>query len=294
MFSSSKFNETKIGFIGLGAIGKPMAKNLHIAGFILKVYNRTIDINDLEPMNISQACSSPIEVASDIDVLAICLPDEKAVEEVIFGDKGAINSLAERNIIVDFSTISPDSAKSFSSRCKQYNIDYIDAPVTGGTEGAINGSLSILLGGNYLAVEKIRPILSILGNNIHFFGESGSGQKVKAVNQVLVAGAYASLAEAIVLAQSLELPMEQVISSLSKGAGSSWALKNRSISMINDYYPLGFKLSLHNKDLDIALKVANRLGLDLAITKQIKLKEEELISLGYGDHDLSVLRKSFD
>ncbi len=284
--------EESLGFVGLGAIGLPIAKNLLAAGYNLRVHTRSRTAEKDPGLKGANACSSPRDAAKGCEVFFICVSDDDAVEDVLFGSKGASQSLDKGSLIIDLSTISPSSARSNERTLAKKHIQYIDAPVTGGTEGAINGDLAIFLGCSKQTLGKINPLIKSIATHIYTFGEVGKGQEVKAINQILVAGSYAAVAEAIALGQTLELPMNIVIDALSKGAASSWALANRSKAMLEDQYPLGFKLGLHYKDLLIALKTAEELGLTLEVTKKVKDIEKKLIHNGFSDYDVSVLRRS--
>ncbi|KGG12154.1 MULTISPECIES: NAD(P)-dependent oxidoreductase [Prochlorococcus] len=282
-----------LGFVGLGSLGLPIAKNLLTAGHKVKVHTRSRYAEQNLKSYKAVCCASPKVVAEEIDVLFICVSDDTAVQDVIFGNYGACESLKAGSIVLDLSTISPRMARSCANKLAKLDIQYFDAPVTGGTEGAINGTLTMFLGCEDAVFKKYHSILKSIAINFYNFGEVGKGQEVKAINQILVAGTYAAVAEAIALGQNLNLPMTEVIKALQKGAGGSWPLVNRSDAMLNDYYPLGFKLSLHNKDLSIALEAAEKVGLNLSITSKVKEIEQELIRAGYGDHDISVLRRAF-
>ncbi len=281
-----------LGFIGLGAIGLPIAANLIAGGFKLRVHTRSRYAETHKKLKGAKSFSSPKEVSKGCDVLLLCVSDDKAVETVLFGENGADKSLEEGNIVIDLSTISPKKAKYFAKRLAKQNVVYLDAPVTGGTEGAEAGTLTIFLGGDEKSLRQVEHILNTIGNYIYPFGSIGKGQEVKALNQILVAGCYTAVAEALALGQRLELPMDIVVEALQKGAASSWALKNRSAAMLKNKYPLGFKLGLHYKDLCIALKTAEDAGLELPITNKVKEIEKELIKEGYKDYDVSVLRLS--
>ena len=291
---STKNLSTKpcLGFIGLGAIGLPIAANLIRAGFPLQVHTRSRKAETSKELKGAQSCSTPKEAAKGSDFLLICVSDGNAVEEILFGHKGAESELTQGKIVIDLSTISPSEARLFSSKLARKKVQYIDAPVTGGTEGAKEGTLAIFLGAHNEDLKKIISILQAIGNSFYPFGEVGKGQEVKALNQILVAGSYAAVAEAIAMGEVLNLPMEKVVEALQKGAASSWALSNRSESMIKDNYPLGFKLHLHYKDISIALKTAEELGLELPITSKVKELEERLINEGYKNADVSVLKRS--
>ena len=285
-------SKASLGFIGLGAIGLPIAANLLKAGFSLKVHNRSRLAEKSKQLIGAQSCSTPKDAAKGCDILLICVSDEVAVETVLFGPTGAESSLTEGTIVIDLSTISPSKARLFSARLAKKNIEYIDAPVTGGTEGAKDATLTIFIGASNASSKKISSVLKAIGSAFYTFENVGKGQEVKALNQILVAGSYAAVAEAIALGEALNLPMNKVLEALQKGAANSWALSNRSQSMLKDEYPLGFKLHLHHKDLSIALRTAEESGIKLPITSKVKELEEELINQGYKDEDVSILKRS--
>tara|TARA_Y100001968_G_scaffold223741_1_gene206376 strand:+ start:469 stop:1326 length:858 start_codon:yes stop_codon:yes gene_type:complete len=282
-----------LGFIGIGSMGLPMAINLLNSGHSLNFLNRSRNLDLHKIFKRAFSCSSPSLTAISVDVLLICVTDDKAVEQVLFGPEGCFDSLRPGAFVLDFSTISYKSAISFSRRLQKRNIKYFDCPVTGGTEGASNGTLTILVGGKEEELNPVSQILKVLSSNIFYFDDIGSGQKVKAVNQILVAGTYAAVAEAITVAEKQCLPLERVITSLSCGAGSSWALRHRSKNMLNNNYPLGFKLSLHYKDMKIAKDCASSCGLELPVSNLVMKLEEILISQGYSDEDVSVLKRFY-
>ncbi|KZR74561.1 NAD(P)-dependent oxidoreductase [Prochlorococcus marinus] len=285
---------SSLAFVGLGALGLPMAANLLAAGYELKVHSRSRAAELNWALKGSRSCSSPAEAAADSQALMICVSDDEAVEAVLFGSQGAASMLSSGAVVVDFSTIAPATSITLAQRLAQQGVTYLDAPVTGGTEGARAGTLTVLVGGSAQVLARVQPLLEVIGETIHHFGPVGRGQQVKALNQVLVAGSYAALAEAIALGQQLGLPMQEVIKALQDGAAGSWALKHRSTAMLEDHYPLGFKLALHHKDLGIALETAERVGLQLPITSQVKSMEEHLIEHGHSEEDVSVLRRWFD
>ncbi len=284
--------KTSLGFIGLGALGRPIANNLIEAGFQLKIFTRQKRPNNTKKLESAKYCENPKEASNGCMFLLICVTNSKAVEEILFGPQGAQYGLPKGSTIIDFSTISPKKAKLFSKKLQKFKIKYIDAPVTGGTEAAKAGTLTIFLGASNEDLKKIFFILETIGNSFYTFGTVGKGQEVKALNQILVAGTYAAVAEAIALGEALKLPMDTVVEALQKGAAGSWALSNRSKFMLDDEYPLGFKLGLHNKDLSIALNTAKSLGLHLPITSKVKKLEEQLIAEGYQNEDISVIKRS--
>ena len=275
-----------------------MAINLRRAGYRLNVHTRSrlaessAELVDDQGPTVTSS-SSPKEAVHGCAVLLICVSDDAAVEAVLWGDGGAGYALTPGSLVIDCSTIAPATAAAMAKRLAEQNVHYIDAPVTGGTEGAKAGTLTVLCGGETKALARARPLLEVIGGSIHHFGPVGSGQQVKAVNQVLVAGSYAAVAEAITLGQHLQLPMEQVVAALVGGAAGSWALQHRSAAMLSDQYPLGFKLSLHHKDLKIALDAAKEQQLELPITQRVLEQESELMQQGLGNADVSALRRCY-
>ena len=284
--------KSPVAFIGLGALGLPMAVNLQAAGYSLQVHTRSRLAESDPDLAGALPAASPAEAAAGCSALLLCVSDDAAVESVLWGEQGAGPALEQGGLVIDCSTISPSTAKAMAERLAKRDIAYIDAPVTGGTEGAKAGTLTVLCGGDTAAVDKARPLLEVIGASIHHFGDVGSGQQVKAINQVLVAGSYAAVAEAITLGQHLQLPMQQVVNALRQGAAGSWALEHRSQAMLNDDYPLGFKLALHHKDLGIALDAALQTGLKLPITEAVHDQEQTLMDAGLGNADVSALRRS--
>ena len=284
-------SDLRLGMVGLGALGLPMARNLRRAGMLQHVHTRNRTAEQDPDLKGAKPCSSAMETARTMDVLLICVSDDAAVDAVLFGSDGASQGLAPGSTVVDCSTIAPATARAVADRLNQQGVAYIDAPVTGGTEGARAGSLTVLVGGAQSVLHTVRPALEVIGGSIHHFGPIGCGQQAKAVNQVLVAGSYAAVAEAIALGQRLGLPMPHVVEALQSGAAGSWALRHRSKAMLEAHYPLGFRLSLHHKDLNIALKAAEAEGLDLPVTRQVHAMEAELIENGYGDEDVSCIKR---
>ena len=287
-----------VAMVGLGALGLPIAVNLRRAGYRLNVHTRSrlaessAELVDDQGPTVTSS-SSPKEAVHGCAVLLICVSDDAAVEAVLWGDGGAGYALTPGSLVIDCSTIAPATAAAMAKRLAEQNVHYIDAPVTGGTEGAKAGTLTVLCGGETKPLKQARPLLEVIGGSIHHFGPVGSGQQVKAVNQVLVAGSYAAVAEAITLGQHLQLPMEQVVAALIGGAAGSWALQHRSAAMLADQYPLGFKLALHHKDLKIALAAAQEQQLELPLTQLVLEQESELMHQGLGNADVSALRRCY-
>ncbi len=287
-----------VAMVGLGALGLPIAVNLRRAGYRLNLHTRSrsaessAELIDDQGPSVTPS-SSPKEAVLGCAVLLICVSDDSAVQDVLWGESGAGYALTPGSLVIDCSTIAPATATAMAKRLAERNVHYLDAPVTGGTEGAKAGTLTVLCGGETKALEQARPLLEVIGGSIHHFGPVGSGQQVKAVNQVLVAGSYAAVAEAIALGQHLQLPMEQVVAALAGGAAGSWALQHRSAAMLANQYPLGFKLELHHKDLRIALAAAKEQQLELPLTQLVLEQESELMQQGLGSADVSALRRCY-
>ena len=289
-----------MGWIGLGALGLQMAANLLAAGFPLTVHNRSTGPEQLLVDQGARAADSPAAAAAAADVLCLCVSDDAAAEAVLFGPASASAGLRPAcarlrpgSLVIDFSTIAPATSQSLAVRLAQQAVTYLDAPVTGGTEGARAGSLSVLVGGAAADLARARPLLEVVGGRISHLGPVGAGQQAKAVNQVLVAGSYAAVAEAMALGQRLGLPMEQVRQALAAGAAGSWALEHRAANMLSGQFPLGFKLALHRKDLAIALEAAAAAGIELPVSALVAAMEDSLLAAGHGDDDVSALARWF-
>jgi 3-hydroxyisobutyrate dehydrogenase len=304
----------RVGFVGLGTMGAAMAANLARAGAPLTVWNRTPGrAASLLAIGAREA-RTPAELAANSDVVVICVSDTPDVEAVLFGPKAAEGStagsaarppagssaagwsLAEGlrpgSLVIDCSTISPDATRDFGRRLAEMGLGMVDAPVSGGSEGARLGTLTIFAGGSDPDVARARPILEAMGQTITHMGPLGNGQAAKAVNQVIISGAYLGVAEGIVLGLRAGLDPDQLVAALSGGAAQSWVLANRSARMVADDYPLGFRMALHRKDLGIALELARRLGVDLPVADLTAHIEDRLMAAGFGDEDMSALARA--
>ncbi len=220
------------------------------------------------------------------------MSDTPDVEAVLFGPDGVVDGARNGTLVIDCSTIAPSGSWDFAARLAERGLRLVDAPVSGGSEGARNATLTIFVGGDEADVERARPVLSALGRTITHVGPTGAGQAVKAVNQVILAGAYLGVAEGIVLAIKAGLDVEQVVAALGGGAAQSWVLANRSSRMLDNDYPLGFKVALHRKDLGIALDLAAQLGAVLPVSALAAQLETGLIAAGHADDDMSALART--
>lgn len=282
----------KVAFIGLGAMGVSMALNILNAGYELTVHNRTREKEEALAQAGALRASSPKEAAAGAEVIIICVSDTPDVEAVILGENGVIHGAKSGAIVVDMSTISPTVTRQIAEELGKKGVRMIDAPVSGGTEGAKKGTLSIMVGGEGDDVKKVEGILKAMGKTITHVGPIGAGQITKAINQIIVAGTFWSIAEGVSLGLKAGLDMEKVIQAVSGGAAGSWGLSNRSGNMIKNEYPLGFRVTLHRKDLNIALGVARELGVTLPVAAFIEQVETGLIGRGYGDEDFSAIARS--
>ena len=282
----------RVGFVGLGTMGGAMAANAARAGFDVTAWNRTPGrAAELADLGVSLA-ASPSAVAAASEIVITIVSDTPDVEAVLFGPDGVADGAAAGSLVVDMSTISPSATRDFAQRLGQSDVAMLDAPVSGGSEGAKKGTLSIFVGGAAADLERARPVLESLGTTITHVGPIGAGQAVKAVNQVILAGTYLGVAEGVVLALKSGLDVEQVVGALSGGAAQSWVLTNRSGRMLENDYPLGFKVALHRKDLGIALSMARELGASLPVSALCEAIEAGLIGQGHADDDMSAVARS--
>src|SRR6476620_1348806 len=281
----------RVAVIGPGTMGAPMAGHLLDAGHELTVHNRTRERELPLAERGAARAATPSEDADCADALLICFSDTPDLEAVLFGADGVAQGLAAGRTVIDCSTVSPSATAELAARLAAQSIGLVDAPVSGGSEGAQNGTLTIFVGGAPEHVERAQPILRAFGKRITHLGPSGSGQMAKAVNQVMIAGTYASVGEGIALAQAAGLPLERLVEALSAGAAASWVLQNRAGNMIADTYPLGFKVALHRKDLGIALDEAARAGVPMDVAALVAAQEDGLVDGGFGDEDVSAVAR---
>lgn len=284
--------DERIAFLGLGTMGAAMTANLARAGHEVVAWNRTPGrAPELDELGVTRAATAA-EAAAAADVVVVCVSDTPDVEQVLFGVDGAADGARPGSLLIDCSTIAPAPTREFASRLRARGVSMVDAPVSGGSEGARKATLSIFVGGDPADVERARPVLGALGTTITHVGPIGSGQAVKAVNQVILAGTYLGVAEGIVLAMKAGLDVDQVVGALGGGAAQSWVLANRSGRMLENDYPLGFKVTLHRKDLAIALGLAEETGASLPVSELAAELEDGLVADGHGDDDMSALARS--
>jgi 3-hydroxyisobutyrate dehydrogenase len=282
----------RVAFLGLGTMGAAMAASLARAGFAVTGWNRTPGRGaELADLGVALA-ATPAQAVTDAGIVIVCVSDTPDVEAVLFGTDGVVEGAKPGTLVIDCSTIAPSGSWDFAARLAAHDIRLVDAPVSGGSEGARNATLTIFVGGDEADVERARPVLTALGRTITHVGPIGAGQAVKAVNQIILAGTYLGVAEGIVLAIKAGLDVEQVVAALGGGAAQSWVLANRSGRMLENDYPLGFKVALHRKDLGIALELAEQLGAVLPVSALAAQLETGLIAGGHADEDMSALART--
>ncbi|MBK1643389.1 2-hydroxy-3-oxopropionate reductase [Thiocapsa imhoffii] len=279
----------RIGFIGLGIMGKPMALNLMRAGYALQVYARRPEaLHELVEAGATPA-PTPAAVARDASVIFTMVADTPDVEAVILGEEGILAGARPGSVVVDMSTIAPSATRRISARLKAAGIDMLDAPVSGGDAGARAGTLSIMVGGALETFERVRPLLQVMGKHIVHVGGAGAGQVCKACNQIVVGATIAGVAEAITLAQASGVDATKVREALLGGFASSRILEVHGLRMIEGDYAPGFKSRLHHKDMGIVLAAASELEISLEIAERVSEWLATLVVQGCGDLDSAAL-----
>lgn len=279
----------KVGFIGLGIMGKPMAKNLLEAGHELVVYNRTTEKAEELAGDGATVAGSPKEVAEQSDVIITMLPDSPQVEEVLAGEGGILEGIREGSLIVDMSTISPVVTKELAAKAGEHGASMLDAPVSGGDVGAIDGTLSIMVGGSEADFERAGPLFEAMGKTITHVGEVGAGQVVKACNQIVVALTIEAVSEALVLGSKAGVDPAKILDVLGGGLAGNKVMEVKREKMLGHSFDPGFKIELHHKDLGIALATGREYGVSLPVTAVVDQMLEALKAKGRGDRDHSAI-----
>ena len=278
----------RTGFIGLGAMGYSMAANLSKAGLLETVWNRS---NETQARFCAEhgvtAAASIADVAHHCDVILICVSADADLLDVV---AKLVPALKTGAIVIDSSTIASETARAASTLIADAGGDFLDAPISGGTEGAKNGTLTFMVGGNEQAFARAAPVFKAMGKNIAHMGASGAGQATKAVNQVMCAGITQAVTEALAFATALDLPLDKVVDVVGSGAAGNWFVNQRGKTMVRDEYTgFGFKLALHHKDLGICLRMAEANGGALPLSQQTMDEYQTLMQDGHGDEDISAL-----
>jgi 3-hydroxyisobutyrate dehydrogenase len=286
--------QEKIGFIGLGIMGRGMAANLLKGGFEVCVWNRTA--SRMTPLVEAGATAgaNPADVASKSDIIITCVSDTPDVKAVILGDNGVIHGAKAGSLVIDMSTISPQVTVEIAEKLAQKNVSMLDAPISGGSEGAERGTLSIMVGGDAAQVERAMPAFQAMGKAITHVGGQGAGQKVKLVNQILVVGNMLAVGEALLFAQAGDLDLEKTLEAVVAGAAGSWMLSNRGPQVINRDWRPGFMIDLQQKDVRLALQAADEMGVPLMGTSLIFNLYRTLQARGLGAEGNHALVKALE
>jgi len=279
----------KVGFIGLGIMGGPMAQNLMEAGYELVLYNRTIEKAEEVAGDGATVVGSPREVAESCDVVVLMLPDSPQVEEIVEGEDGVLEGLKEGALIVDMSTISPVVTRELAEKIEERGASMLDAPVSGGEPGAQQGTLAIMAGGSEEDFERARPLLEVMGDAITHVGPTGAGQTAKAANQIVVAVTLEGISEALVLASKAGVAPEKILEAISGGLAGSNVMEAKKENFLEHDFEPGFRVDLHHKDLGIALATGREYGVSLPVTAIVDQMLESLKTKGRGDRDHSAI-----
>jgi len=279
----------RIGFIGLGIMGRPMGLNLIKAAYPLSIYARRPDMMEALAHQGATACESPQEVASQSDVIFTMVSDTPDVEHVILGEKGIIHGAQPDSVVIDMSTISPSATRRIAETLGKQGIQILDAPVSGGEQGAIDGTLSIMVGGKEDIFQRVLPIFEVLGKNIVHAGEHGAGQVTKACNQIVIAQTLVAITEAFILAKVSGVDPAKVRAALLGGFAGSRVLETHGQRILDHNFEPGFKARLHQKDMRISMEAAHELGIALPGAALATQQLNALIGEGLGEEDSSAL-----
>ncbi len=284
----------RIGFIGLGIMGGGMARNLLRAGFPLQVWNRTA--RRMEPLIAegATAANNPAALAAASDIIITCVSDTPDVEAVLLGEEGVIAGVRPGSLVIDMSTISPQATIAIGDRLAQHGAHVLDAPVSGGSEGAARGTLSIMVGGDEPDVARARPVFEAMGKTITHVGGRGAGQTVKLVNQILVVGNTLAMCEALLLAQAGGVDLQKAYEAVSPGAAGSWMFTNRAPQILRRDWQPGFTIDLQQKDLRLVLQTADELGVPVPATSLIFNLYRTLQARGLGEEGNHGLIKALE
>jgi 2-hydroxy-3-oxopropionate reductase len=278
-----------IGFIGLGVMGGPMARNLLAAGFEVVAWNRSPEPLAALVEAGASAAGSPAGAAATADVLITIVSDDAALRQVLAGEDGALAAMRPGSLVVDMSTVSPALARELAAAAAEREVGFLDAPVSGGDIGARDGALSIMVGGEAADLERARPVFEVLGSRVTHVGAAGAGQVAKACNQVLVAVIFGGLAEALVLGSKLGVDPARVLDAVGGGMAANRIMEVRRDNFLGHDFAPGFKVDLHHKDLEIALGASGEVDAPLPLTAEVQQMFRQLRAAGHGEEDDSAL-----
>ena len=283
----------KVGFCGLGVMGREMARHLAHKGHDVVVFNRNTEkAKQWVEKNGGSFAPTPREVAKQSEIVMICVGNDDDVRSVVLGVDGALAGLKPGSVLVDHTTASANLARELSAACNAKNVGFIDAPVSGGQAGAENGALTVMCGcDDQKMFDRVRPVFDAYAKACQRMGDAGAGQLTKMVNQICIAGAVSGLAEALNFAVRAGLDADQVVEVISKGAAQSWQMENRSRTMVRDQFEFGFAVEWMRKDLGICFDEAKNNGADLTMTKLIDALYKRVIEMGGARWDTSSLMK---
>ena len=276
----------RVACVGLGTMGGPMAGHMLDAGHEVAVWNRTAAKADELVARGARRAATPADAAAGADVVVTCVSDSPDLEAIVLGSDGIAETIDAGAVLLDCSTVAPSTETRIADAIAA---EVVDAPLSGGAEGARNGTCTAFVGGSDAAFAIARPILEAFCKTITHLGPTGAGQAAKAVNQIIISGTYASVGEGLAYAEKAGLPLEALVEALAGGAADSWILRNRSPKYIAHEYPPGFRTVLHRKDLGIAIAEGEAVGLELALTRLVAAWQDALIAAGYGEEDSSAL-----
>lgn len=278
-----------IGFIGIGIMGKPMALNLLHAGYPVAIYARRPEVAAPLIQAGAKAYASPKDLAPHVNIIITMVPATKDVEEVLLGEQGIVHSAKPGTIVIDMSTISAKATQHIAETLAKHHIEMLDAPVSGGEQGAISGELSIMVGGKAKTLEAVRPIFEVLGKQFVHIGDHGAGQVAKACNQIIIAETIIAVDEALRLAKKSGVDPNKVREALLGGFASSRVLEIHGKRMLDNNYAPGFKSHLHRKDMHLALEQAEHTGMDIPAAKYATEKLDALMMQGHSELDSSAI-----
>ncbi|HYZ06618.1 MAG TPA: 2-hydroxy-3-oxopropionate reductase [Rubrobacter sp.] len=279
----------KVGFIGLGIMGKPMAKNLMEAGYEMVLYNRTLEKAEELAEDGAEVAANPREVAENSDIVVTMLPDSPDVRNVVAGEDGVLEGIKEGVLLVDMSTISPVVTEELAAAVKENGASMLDAPVSGGDVGAIEGTLSIMVGGSEEDFERAKPLFDVMGKTVNHVGPTGAGQVTKAANQVVVALTIEAVSEALVLGSKGGVTPEKILDVLSGGLAGNKVMEVKREKFLSHEFDPGFRSELHHKDLGIALAAGREYGVVLPVTAIVDQMLLTMKKKGWGGEDHSAL-----
>ena len=286
----------KTGVIGLGAMGAPMARNLHRAGHLEAIWNRTLSTAEQLGAELGVAVATdPAALAERCELLVLSVSADRDVLDVV---QSLLPGLHAGSMVLDTSTVSRDTAREAAALLKTVGADFLDAPVSGGIEGARQGTLAMMIGGDAAVIERISAVLDAIAARVAHMGPVGAGQATKAINQVMAAGINQAVTEALAFAEALDLPLDRVIDVVGSGAAGNWFLQHRGTSMTQGKFDPGFRVALHHKDLAICKQMAEQFDTALPVVEMTLIHYRRLMEAGFGDEDISALfrekQKLFD